>query len=211
MKGTQPADANSAAPSVQTEDQTVAELPSAQAETAPVKRYDALATLLSQCDDTSLLFKIAATPDFKAAASTLPPAELKKLRELYVSRKDDLDGKTKLENFDGQIINITDIRFWHTDKTFGNPNFDGNGVTLTYSPESDPRRVCRSMTSSSIVYRFATKACTPTPPTLSNPVRAHIELVPVKDEKRAAEGQKQWQFRLMPTLTRDNGEAGSPF
>jgi hypothetical protein len=67
------------------------------------------------------------------------------------------------------------------------------------------------MTSSVIVRRFAANICDPLPPTAADPARAYIELVPVRDTKRAAEGQKQWQFRLLPTLTRDNGESGSPF
>lgn len=180
-------------------------------EQAPAKRYDTLVTALSECADTTALFKLANHADFRAAAHTLSAAELKKLRELYVSRKNDLDGRTRLDEFDGQTIRITDIMFWRTDKTFGNPNFSGEGVTLTYSPETDLTRVCRSMTSSATVYRFATAACNPTPPTRTDPVRAHIELVPVKDLKRAAEGQKQWQFRLLPSATRDNGEEGSPF
>lgn len=186
-------------------------LPSGSGAIAPAKRYDAMAKLLGDCNDTSDLFKLASSDDFRAASTTLPPAELAKLRALYVARKNDLDGKTKLDNFDGQVIVIQDIRFWHTDKTFGNPDFDGNGVTLTFIAETDPTHVHRSVTSSKLVYRFATDACNPLPPSPASPVRVHIQLVPVRDAKRAAEGQKQWQFRLLPTATRDNGADGSPF
>lgn len=212
MKGAQHRlGADSAAELIDSQGPTVTDteaLPAPATEIAAGKRYDVLASFLSGCTDTGALFKVAGSPDFRAASATLAPAELKRLRELYVTRKNDLDGRTKLDEFDGQIISITDILFWHTDKYENN---GGNGVTLTYTPESDPTRLCRSMTSSSLVYRFATSACDPAPPTASDPVRVLIQLVPVRDPERAAKGQRQWQFRLMPTLTRDNGLEGSPF
>lgn len=167
-----------------------------------------LADALTNCADTAALFKLASAPDFGEAAKSLDAVDLKRLRELYKQRKADLDGKTRLDVFDGEIINVVDIQFWHTDKYQNN---DGKGVTLTYFPESEPTRRCRSMTTSSIVYRFATSACNPRPPTPSDPCRVMIDLVPVKDAERAAKGQKQWQFRILPTPTRDNGEEGSPF
>lgn len=210
MKGAKTDQPAQTAPSVQTEVQTVTEALPQGTTTTPATRYSTMAKLLTDCSDTGDLFKLASSDDFRAASTTLQPAELKQLRELYRSRKDDLDGKTRLNEFDGQIINITDVQFWHTDK-FLDKNPSGNGVTLSYYPENEPERKCRSMTSSSIVYRFATSICSPMPPTRSEPARAHIELVPVKDAKRAAEGQKQWQFRLLPTLARDNGLEGSPF
>lgn len=178
------------------------------AETPLANRYDVLAGKLTECADNASLFKLAGHADFKAAASTLAPADLRRLRELYAARKNDLDGRAKLEEFDGQVINIVDIGFWHTDKFDNN---DGNGVTLTFIPELEPSRIVKSMTSSSIVYRFATNVCTPIPPTATDSVRAHISLIPVRDPERAAKGQKQWQFRLLPTPTRNNGELGSPF
>lgn len=163
-------------------------------------QFETLADTLRRCEDSGALFKAARGDDFVTAALTMTIEDRKALRDLYAQLKVDVDGKLRLETFDKQIIRIVGVRFWHTDKTFGKTDATGEGVTLTYHPETDPQRTCRSLTSSSVVYRFARRQTDDgkAQPSEDDPIRAYIELVAVKDAARAAEGQRVWTIQRLP-------------
>lgn len=176
--------------------------------------FESLSAALQACEDTAALFKLANTDAFGNAAHQLAPDQLKTLRELYRRRKVDLDGKLKLEAFNGQIIRIVGCNFWHSDRfTKINPNATGDGVTLTYHPESQLERTCRSLTTSPVIFRFMRQQTSDGAkmPHEDRPIRALPELVPVRDAKRAAAGQRIWSIQRLPMPDEADGSENSPF
>ena len=177
----------------------------------PSELYETLKGQLRACKTVTDLFKLANSDDFKASAAKLNPNELRELRAEYRSMQTSLDGKVKLDMFDGQIVHIADIDYWKTDRFVDEARGQtGDGVTLTIYPENDPDKRYRALTSSAIIVRFA--ANVDVPPTRENPIRALLTLVPVKDPERAAKGQKMWKIkRLAPAHKPGDGSENSPF
>lgn len=164
--------------------------------------YQRLATQLREQNTVTDLFKLAASDEFKLAASGLEPADLKRLRDLYNETRADLDGKVKLDTFDGQVVNIVNVEWWHSD------GFDADGVTLTIRPEREPDKKYRALTSSMAVVQFANSL--KEVPTEKAPVRVMLQLVPVTDTKRAAQGHKKWSIKRLAHVQTRN-EQGTPF
>ena len=165
--------------------------------TALTKRLDGMETVTD-------LFKLANSDEFKTAAHSLTPAELKALRDSYRDRQTRLDGKVKLDVFDGQVLQIIDLEYWHSDQ------YDNDGVTLKFHPETDLSKTYKALTSSAPIVRFANQF--DTPPTAANPARVLVALKPVSDPERAAKGQKVWTIkRLSSPQHVGDGSEGLPF
>jgi len=172
--------------------------------TANPTAYQALVNDLRASATVTDLFKLASSDLFRAAAAALPPEEVKALREEYRSCQTALDGKVKLEQFDGQVLNLTGVEWWHSE------TFDNDGVTLRFWPEHDSAHSFKALTSSAPIVRFCNRfgaeGALPTP---QKPARVIVQLQPVKDAERARQGQKIWTIKALPTPTATPG--GSPF
>lgn len=170
--------------------------------------FTELSDLLGAQKTVTELFKLANDDSFKRAARSLNPDELTELRKQYKAAQSALDGKVRLEEFDGQILNIIDIDYWQSDQFVDESKGQtGEGVTLKYRPENEIGKVYKSLTSSSVLVRFAKQF--ETPPTEANPVRVMVHLEPVRDVDRARLGQRVWKIKRLPNRGEEN--TGSPF
>lgn len=165
--------------------------------------FQKLATQLREQANITELFKVARTDEFVTEASKLPLEDLKRLRDLYNARRAELDGKVRLDTFNGQVVNIVAIEWWHSE------GYDNDGVSLTMRPEREPDKTYRSLTSSLPIVQFA-RRLNPQP-SEQDPVRAIFELVPVTDRKRASEGHKKWSVRRLPPVVKNTHDGGMPF
>ncbi len=164
---------------------------------------DGLIVTLQHQETVTELFKLANSDDFKQAAHTLSPDDLKTLRNVYRACQAELDGKVKLADFVGQRLSVFDIGFWHSGA------WDNDGVTLRFTVEGSTMKY-KALTSSAPVVRWASNL--DTSPTPEAPVRIELSSRPVSDEKRAAQGQRIFSIRRLPALTpRTDGSEGSPF
>lgn len=169
-----------------------------------------LARLMSQLKaqtNTTDLFRLATSDEFKGEAAALPPADLKALRDAYNALRTDMDGKVRLDTFEGQIVYLVGIDWWHSDNSFGRDREGTDGVTLHIKPENSDK-VYRALTSSAPVVQFANGLREP--PSEKEPLRVMLNLVPVADRKRAAEGQKKWQIKRL-AMPRERNVDGAPF
>lgn len=164
--------------------------------------FSRLATQLRECSTVTDLFRLASSDEFKRDAGGLDANELKRLRDLYNDTRTNLDGKVKLDTFDGQVVNVINIEWWHSD------GYDADGVTLTIRPEREPDKKYRALTSSMPVVQFANSL--KEVPTEKAPVRVMLQLVPVTDRERAAKGHKKWQIKRLPNVQSRNDQ-GTPF
>ena len=162
-----------------------------------------LTTALKGTQTITELFKLANDDDFKEAVATLKPEDVKALRAVYKEMQTNLDGKVRLDTFDGQIVNIVGIDWWHSDQ------YQADGVSLHLRAERDPSKVVKTMTSSAPIVTFCNRV--KAPPSESAPLRVFLSLVPVRDPERAARGQKVWSIKALPAA-RPQGEDGNvPF
>lgn len=164
--------------------------------------YLRLSEQLNACGTVTDLFRLASSDQFKADAARLTPEDLKSLRGVYHAKQTDLDGKVKLETFDGQIVQIVGVDWWHSDQ------YDLDGVSLHIRPEREPTRKYKALTSSAPVVTFINRLREI--PTDKAPVRVLLALAPVTDPERAAKGQKRWTVKRLPMPT-DTASDGSPF
>ena len=177
------------------------------AEPKPSERFSSLMTALDAQTDMTAIFKLAVSDEFKVEASQLPPAELAALRDHYNARRAVLDNKVRLDTFNGQIVYVVGVETWHSDKSFSG---NGDGVTLHVRREADMPKLYKCLTSSLPTVQFV-KSLSGTLPTEDAPVRAIFTLVPVSDAKRAADGQKKWSVKRLPTPNARTTDAGTPF
>jgi len=161
---------------------------------------DTLAQQLDACTTVTDLFKLASSDAFRAGAATLNESEVKTLRGVYHARQQSLDGAIKMDQLDGQTVNVVSIDWWQSDY--------GDGVTLTVHPEREPDKTYKTRTSSAPVVNFARRLRET--PTEKAPVRALFQLVPVSDPERAKLGQKRWNVRRLPPAAQGL-EGGVPF
>lgn len=169
---------------------------------APAGTLDVLRGLLNDQGTVTDLYRLAASDDFKRNAGNLSATDLKTLRATYHERMQALDGKVKLEMFDGQVLHIVSVDWWHSD------TFDNDGVTLHFRPESDLSKRYKGLTSSAPIVRFANML--KDVPTEHSPVRVLIALEPVRDADRAKQGQKRWTIKRLP-MPNEQDTGGSPF
>ena len=149
------------------------------------------------------LFKLANDDTFKASVATLPPDSVKALRAVYHDHRTFVDGKVKLESFDGQVVNIVGIDWWHSDQ------YDADGVSLHIRSEREPEKKVKALTSSAPVVTFANRLRDV--PTEAKPLRVMLSLVPVRDPERAARGQKIWSVKQMPPAREMGSDGNVPF
>lgn len=149
------------------------------------------------------LFKLANDDEFKASVARLPSEEVKQLRTVYNEHRTDVDGKVKLESFDGQVVNIVGIDWWHSDA------YDNDGVSLHIRTEREPDKKVKALTSSAPVVTFANRLRDV--PSEAKPLRVMLTLVPVRDPERAARGQKIWQVKQMPPAREHGADGNVPF
>lgn len=152
------------------------------------------------------LFKLAASEDFKLSVSALKPDEQKVLRATYKEVQTALDGKVRLDTYDGQVVLIVGADWWHSDQ------YDADGVTLHIRAEREPDKLVKVLTSSAPVVRFAKRFANQLRevPSEAHPVRAFVQLVPVRDPARAKLGHKIWSIKSLPPA-RQASEGGVPF
>jgi hypothetical protein len=163
---------------------------------------------LIEAPSLSELFKLANDPDFQSAVATLNDADKASLRGLYSERRDALDVKVKLETFDGQVINVVGIDWWHSDRFVDESKGQtGDGVTLHV--RTAPDKLVKVLTSSSPVVRFCNRLRDL--PSEAKPVRVFVELVPVRDPARAARGQMMWSIKQMPPERKPTTDGNVPF
>jgi hypothetical protein len=149
------------------------------------------------------LFKLANDDEFKTAVAGLSEPDKKALRATYQELRQQLEGKVKLEQFDGQVINVIGIGWWHSDA------YDNDGVTLDIRTEREPEKPYRALTSSAAVVTFFNRLREL--PTEKKPLRVVLALVPVRDPERAARGQKQWTVKQMPPARGQSADGNVPF
>jgi hypothetical protein len=149
------------------------------------------------------LFKLANDDEFKLSVARLTPDETKTLRTVYKEMQTSLDGKVKLESFDGQVVNIVGIDWWHSD------TYDNDGVSLHIRSEREPDKKVKCLTSSAPVVTFANRLRDL--PTEQKPLRVFLALAPVRDAERAAKGQKMWSIKAMPPARGHDGNGNVPF
>lgn len=143
------------------------------------------------------LFKLANDDEFKTAVATLTPDAVKTLRGTYKEMQGNLDGKVRLDQFDGQIVNVVGIDWWHSDRfTDESRGQTGDGVSLHIRTEREPDKLVKAMTSSAPIVNFCNRLRIP--PTEASPLRVFLSLVPVRDPERAAKGQQMWSIKTMP-------------
>jgi hypothetical protein len=163
---------------------------------------DTLTRALTSQTTMTELFKLANDDDFKAAVATLSDANVKALRASYNDMRTRLDGKVKLETYDGQVVNLVGIDWWHSD------SYDNDGVSLHLRSEREPDKKVKCMTSSAPVVTFCNRLRDL--PSEQKPLRIVMSLVPVRDPERAAKGQKIWQVKQMPPA-RGQTDSNVPF
>lgn len=149
------------------------------------------------------LFKLANDDEFKASVARLAPEDVKTLRATYNDHRTNVDGKVKLESFDGQVVNIVGIDWWHSDA------YDNDGVSLHIRTEREPDKKVKALTSSAPVVTFANRLRDV--PSEAKPLRVMLTLVPVRDAERAARGQKIWQIKQMPPAREHGTDGNVPF
>jgi hypothetical protein len=165
-----------------------------------------LATLTGALQTSSTmtdLFKLANDDVFKDAVATLPESDKKVLRATYHDMREKLDGKAKLDAFDGQVVNLVGIDWWHSD------TYDNDGVSLHIRVERDPEKLYKSLTSSAAIVTFCNRLREL--PTERKPLRVVINKIPVRDPERAARGQTQWQIKQMPPARGQSSDGNVPF
>ena len=166
----------------------------------PTNTFESMKADLLACKTITDLFKLASSDEFKARVSSLDATGVKQLRAVYHDQQAQLDGQVKMDDLDGQTINIVGLEWWQSDY--------GDGVTIHFHTEREPEKKYKTRTSSAPVVTFSTRIREV--PTEKEPVRAFFQKVPVSDAKRAAEGQKKWQVRRLPPLAKGM-EGGAPF
>jgi hypothetical protein len=159
---------------------------------------DTMSAALKASPSLTELFKLANDDEFKSAVYTLSAKDQTALRATYQEMRTRLDDKVKLESFDGQIVNIVGIDWWHSDRfTDESKGQTGDGVSLHLRTERDPETTVKAMTSSAPIVNFCNRLRLP--PSVDRPLRVYLNLVPVRDPERAARGQKMWSIKQMPT------------
>lgn len=167
-----------------------------------MSRYAQLAHAVGTQETVTDLFRMANSDEFKAATRSLSDADLKALRQIYRERMRELDGKIKLSDYVGQVLNVTDVDFWHSQQ-WGN-----DGVTIRFHLDNSSQ-MFKGLTSSAPVVRFFNDL--DEMPTNAVPMRILLDQRPVRDAERAAAGQKVFTIKRMPTPTRGDGSDGAPF
>lgn len=169
--------------------------------------YDTLVGQLRASENITDLFKLATSDDFKNAAAALSPDALKRLRDEYNTIRTQMDGKVRLDTFEGQIVYLVGLDWWHSDKSFGRDTDGTDGITFHIKPENSDR-VYRALTSAAALVSWANNLREP--PTEKEPMRVQFSKVPVSDPKRRAEGQTKWQIKRLNMPHQRNIE-GAPF
>jgi hypothetical protein len=149
------------------------------------------------------LFKLANDDEFKLSVARIGSEDVKSLRLVYKEMQTSLDGKVRLETFDGQVVNIVGIDWWHSDA------YDNDGVSLHIRSEREPDTKVKALTSSAPVVTFCNRLREL--PTESKPIRVMLSLQPVRDAERAARGQKIWSVKLMPPARGQGVDGSVPF
>jgi hypothetical protein len=149
------------------------------------------------------LFKLANDDEFKLAVASLNEPDKKSLRATYQGLREKLDGKAKLDQFDGQVVNLVGIDWWHSDA------YDNDGVSLHIRTESEPDKLYKALTSSAAVVTFCNRLREL--PTDAKPLRVILAKIPVRDAERAARGQMQWSVKQMPPARGQASDGGVPF
>lgn len=181
--------------------------------------YKSLNAQLQGCATISDLQKLATSDDYGLAARQLPADELEQLRDDYRERLKALDGRVRLDVFNGRIVRLVNVEWWHSD-TYAKPSSeggtDGEGVTLFIQPEADfehdgvkygAGKRYKASTSSAPIVRFCNRYANAVPSDAA-PARVQLQQVPVSDPQRAAAGQKRWDIKQLPMPT---SGGGSPF
>ena len=172
----------------------------AEKSTTSETNLNVLAAQLDGCATVTDLFKLASSDAFRAGALNLTESDHKSLRGVYQARYQALDGAIKMEQLNGQTVNVVGIDWWQSDY--------GDGVTFHVHPEREPDKLYKARTSSAPCVNFAQRLRET--PTEKEPVRALFQLVPVSDPQRAALGQMRWNIRRLPPLAA-RSEGGVPF
>lgn len=160
--------------------------------------YKSLSEHLKACQTVTDLFKLANSDAFRDASHALSAADLDTLREDYRAMQIQLDGRVKLDQFDGQIIQIVGVEWWHSD-TYDQGATGGDGVTIFFRQENAPApKRYKAATSSAPIVRFCNRFANVVPSEQS-PTRVQIKLIPVSDPERAAKGQRIWTIKMLPT------------
>lgn len=156
------------------------------------------------------LFKLGSDDVFRDAVATLKAADQTSLRAVYNEMRTNLDGKVRLDQFDGQVVNIVGIDWWHSDRfTDESRGQTGDGVSLHLRTEREPDKTVKTMTSSAPIVNFCNRIRVP--PTVDRPLRVFLQLVPVRDPERAAKGQKMWSIKQMPAVRVPGADGNVPF
>lgn len=158
---------------------------------------------LRESSNMTDLFKLANDDEFKAAVATLSDSDKKSLRTTYGELRERLDGKVKLEQFDGQVVNLVGIDWWHSEA------YDNDGVSLHIRTEREPEKLYKALTSSAAVVTFCNRLRDL--PSDRKPLRIVLSKVPVRDPARAALGQMQWSIKQMPPARGQSADGGVPF
>jgi hypothetical protein len=183
-------------------------LPDAFPAWAVTPTLEAMTQALREPTAFAELFKLANDPEFQSAVATLSDADKKTLRGVFAERRDALDVKVKLDTFDGMVINLVGIDWWHSDRYVDESKGQtGDGVTLHV--RQDDGKIVKALTSSSPVVRFCNRLREL--PSENKPMRVFLELVPVRDPTRAARGQMMWSIKAMPPARASNNTDGAPF
>lgn len=183
-------------------------LPDAFPAWAVTPTLETMTTALREPVSFAELFKLANDPEFQAAVAILSEPDKKALRAVFSERRDALDVKVKLDTFDGQVINLVGIDWWHSDRFVDESKGQtGDGVTLHV--RQDDGKIVKCLTSSSPVVRFCNRLRDL--PSEHKPMRVFVELVPVRDPARAARGQMMWSIKPMPAVRVSTNTDGAPF
>lgn len=165
-------------------------------------KYQALASAIANQSTVTDLFRMVNSDEFKDAAHGLLADDLGSLRTIYRERMKELDGKVRLQDYAGNNLNVVDVEYWHSSQ------FDNDGVTLRFHLD-DSSRTYKALTSSAPVVRAFSNL--DELPSDAHPMRIYLDMKPVRDEKRAAQGQKIFTVKRLPTGTRGDGSDGAPF
>lgn len=166
--------------------------------------YDTLVGELRQQANITDLFRTASSEDFKVMSARLDTTDLKRLRDEYNSLRTALDGKVRLDTFDGIVVNVVGLEWWHSD------GFDADGVTMHLRTETEPDKRYKVLTSSAPVVQFANSFKADALPSDQHPARVIFALVPVNDRARAAIGHKKWSVKRLSTPQTRTTD-GTPF
>lgn len=162
-----------------------------------------LSDALRACSNITDLFKLANDDTFKAAVATLKPDDVKTLRATYNDQRVTVDGKVKLEQFEGQVINVVGVSWWHSDA------YDNDGVSLEIRTEREPDKKYKALTSSAPIVTFCNRLRDL--PSAQKPLRIMLTKVPVRDPERAARGQQMWSVKQMPPAREHGADGNVPF